>query len=183
MKSQSIRNIAKGEQYTLIRKKVKNINLRVKDDLNITVSAPMGVSAKYVDNLVLSRLDWINTVRQRIAARTTLQPPIKSDEECLLLFKNISGRIYPLFTDVLKEPPEITVKLMKSRWGVCYPSKGLIVLNKMLADMPLEAVEYVIMHEYVHFIHLDHQQGFHKLMAQLMPDYKQRRKLLKGYTQ
>ena len=44
---------------------------------------------------------------------------------------------------------------------------------------PRAALEYVVLHEYVHFLHPNHQAGFHAEMARLMPDYLARRALLK----
>ena len=90
-----------------------------------------------------------------------------------------SDRIYPLFARLLPEKPELRVRWMKSRWGVCCPAKNRITLNKQLMGKPRAAMEYVVLHEYVHFLHPDHQAGFHAEMAKWMPDYRERRKLLK----
>ena len=68
---------------------------------------------------------------------------------------------------------------MKSRWGSCNPGKRVITLNKRLLSYPPEALEYVVLHEYVHFLHPNHQKGFYELLGRLMPDYAQRRALLK----
>ena len=37
---------------------------------------------------------------------------------------------------------------------------------------------YVVMHEYCHFLQPDHSPAFHGLMTRLMPDWKERKKLL-----
>lgn len=42
----------------------------------------------------------------------------------------------------------------------------------------MEAVEYVVLHEYCHFIHPDHSKAFYSLVEKLMPDWRQRKKLL-----
>ena len=169
-----------GIKYTFEKKRVKNINLRVKRGGQICVSAPYYVSAAEADRFVLSKSDWIEKARQRVEI---VQPQVESDfsdEECLALFTEISDRIYPLFKSILPEKPLIKVKQLKSAWGICHYRQGYITINKALASKPLAAVEYVIMHEYAHFLEHNHQQGFHSLMARLMPDYKERKKLLKG---
>ena len=53
-------------------------------------------------------------------------------------------------------------------------------LAARLALQPPEAVEYVVVHEYCHFVHPDHQAGFWALVASILPDYKARRALLRN---
>lgn len=165
--------------YSLEKKRVKNINLRVNPNGEIRVSAPYRVSAAEVDRFVLSKADWIESAKKRSKSAVPSAENIPPPEECLALFNEISDRIYPLFKSAVPEKPEIKVKPLKSAWGICHYAQNYITLNTALAAKPIEAVEYVIMHEYAHFIEHDHQRGFHELMKRLMPDYKERKKLLK----
>ena len=166
--------------YLLTYKKVKNINLRVHPDLSVHVSANRHVPAELVDSFVQSRAKWIDAARAKIYARRPIEASeLPSDAECLRMFGDISAEIFPLFADILSSPPELRVRTMKSRWGVCHISRQRITLNKMLAVQPAGAIRYVILHEYVHFLHPNHQKGFHDIMKALMPDYKEQRKKLK----
>lgn len=166
--------------YTLTYKKVRNINLRIRPDGEVAVSAPRSVSQKDIEAFLLSKAQWLHKHRGNAQSKPTPLPCRYSNQECLALFTAVSDGIFPLFADVLKgEKPLLKVRDMKSRWGVCYPAKKTITLNTRLAEKPRAALEYVVLHEYVHFIHPDHQQGFHREMARLMPDYKERRKLLR----
>ncbi len=57
-----IRTVPIGEyqiRYQLLIKKVKNLNLRIKTDNTIIVSAPKGVSVEYIDNFVKSKAEFI----------------------------------------------------------------------------------------------------------------------------
>lgn len=54
--------------YTLVRKKVKNINMRVKADGSVSVSAPNRVSAKFIDDFVRSRYDFIKNSVERLSS-------------------------------------------------------------------------------------------------------------------
>lgn len=181
-----VRRIA-NVTYTLTYKDVKNINLRIQPDLTVAVSANRRIPVFEIDNFVDSKSDWINAAMMRTLKRKKAQERLIKDyledkwdnDGCLTFFEGISDRIYPIFEKILKDKPLIKVRFMKSRWGVCHPYENYITLNKMLMDMPVEAVEYVVLHEYVHFLHHDHQKGFHNTMKRLMPDYKERRKLLK----
>lgn len=167
-------------RYELTRKRVKNLNLRIRTDGTIAVSAPQRTPLAEIDRFVASRAQWIDRARRRVLDRMQEAADSQhSDAECLAVFEQVSDRIYPLFARVLPCKPELRVRQMKSRWGSCCPAKNRITLNKQLLDKPYKALEYVVLHEYVHFLHPDHQAAFHAEMARLMPDYKVRRALLK----
>ncbi|WP_156299507.1 M48 family metallopeptidase [Streptobacillus canis] len=46
--------------YEVERKKVKNINLRVRSDLSIYISAPLNIDNYYIEQFILSKKDWID---------------------------------------------------------------------------------------------------------------------------
>ena len=55
--------------YTLTRKAVKNINLRVRPDGSIAVSAPPGAPRRVIDDFVKSRREWIEKAQKRTSNR------------------------------------------------------------------------------------------------------------------
>lgn len=166
--------------YEFSRKNVKNINIRIRSNGSICVSAPMRTSFNQVERFMQEKSEWILTNREKMFKNACIEFKNYSTEVCLAEFSDISDTFFPIFKEVLKnEKPTLKVRTMKTRWGGCNPSKKTITLNTRLMDVPKSAREYVILHEYVHFVHPNHQKPFHDLMAQLMPDYKQRRALLK----
>ena len=97
------------------------------------------------------------------------------------LFEAVSETIYPLFAAVLQgQRPVLKVRRMKTRWGSCIPAKRQITLNLLLAEKPYAAVEYVILHEYAHFVQCNHSPAFWAVVKKYMPDYKARQQLLKA---
>ncbi len=162
--------------FTLTYKKVKNINMRVDKSGNVKVSCPKGVQLSFIDNFVGERAQWIRDARAKIKVE---EKSSFTKEEALLEFNKISDEIYPLFKDYIKEKPQIKVREMKSCYGVCHYKKGYITLNLSLMGRERELIEYVVMHEYAHFLQPNHQKGFHELMARLMPGYKELQKRLK----
>ena len=50
---------AGGVEYTLTRRRVRNINLRVRADGSVAASAAPWVPASAVDAFVASRSDWV----------------------------------------------------------------------------------------------------------------------------
>lgn len=75
--------------------------------------------------------------------------------------------------------PEIKYRYMKTRWGSCHTKKKALTFNTALAKAPIECIEYVVFHEFSHFLHPDHSRAFYETLSAFMPDYKTRRKLLK----
>ena len=160
--------------YTLTRKRnMKRIILRVKDGV-ICVSAPPRVSQRDIDKFVESKRVWIEEQLNNPHGLI----PFDSDA-CLRKFNRIAEKVYHLVADKVKPQPQMYVRDYKSRWGVCYYKRNYIVLNKQLFTKPEAAIEYVILHEYVHFLAPNHGAQFHKILRELMPDYKERKKLLK----
>ncbi len=167
-------------QYTLARKNVRNLNVRVRPDGSVSASAPRRMPQREIDAFLRTKAAWIFKNRAAMLGRPPVLPCRFSKEECLALFTHLSDDVFPLFADILGgKKPEITVRDMKSRWGVCNPARSRLTFNMRLAEKPAAAQEYVVLHEYVHFLHHNHGPGFHAEMARLMPDYRLRKKLLR----
>lgn len=167
-------------EYELTVKKVKNINLRLSPQGDVRVSAPRRVPVAEVDRFVASRAGWIDAARRRVAARAAAAPApcTLSDEQCMQVFRPYLEKYYPVFAKTLGAPPQVVLKTLKSMWGICRPAKKQITLNRRLAQQPAAAVEYVVLHEYLHFWYPDHGKAFHRAMDRLMPDNRRRRALL-----
>ena len=68
------------------------------------------------------------------------------------------------------------VKRMKTKWGTCNREARRIWLNLELAKKPVYCLEYIIVHEMVHFLDRNHTERFVAYMDKFMPhwqDYKQ----------
>lgn len=73
--------------------------------------------------------------------------------------------------------PEITVRKMRRRWGSCSRA-GDVTLNLTLIKMPIDSIDYVIVHELCHLEAFHHGKAFYRLLALVMPSWKEREKLI-----
>ena len=188
------RTVCAGEKnikYILERKQVKNINLRVRPDGSVRVSAGPWVDASQIDDFVLSKAEFILKAMKRFEnmaeAEEKYQEELvkaKAGRESLLadvsLFTEILDEFYPLFVPYGVKKPKLRVRTMKSCWGSCLVNKGIITLNRKLLMKPRECIEYVVVHELCHFIHPNHSKQFYGFMEQFMPDWRERKAYLNG---
>lgn len=71
------------------------------------------------------------------------------------------------------QPNRVLVQRMKTKWGSCNPSSGIIRLNTDLARKPSVCLEYIVVHELVHLLEPSHNSRFQSLMDQAMPHWRQ----------
>ena len=172
--------------YELIRKKVKNVNLRIYPDGRVRVSASSWVSLSHIEKFLLEKQDFIIKTLNKCAenADATAKKAenrhfTKEDyNECVEKINAAMTIFCPEFSKYKIKMPQISLRAMKTRWGSCTPGKGTIRFNLMLVDKPQECVEYVVVHELAHLVHPNHSKEFWKVVEEILPDWKERKKRL-----
>lgn len=167
-------------EYTLVRKKVKNINLRIHPDGQVTVSASRWVSEKFIDEFVLSKAKYILKAQEMYSKKEKIQ--YFTEEEICPFIVLFCEKAYPYFALKNVSCPEIKFRKMTSRWGSCNPSKGILTFNTNLMYAPPECVEYVVWHEFTHFLQANHSKAFYTELEKVCPDWKICRKKLKNVS-
>lgn len=101
-------------------------------------------------------------------------------KEALKIFQERLDSCYNNFTKKIPYP-SLTIRKMKTRWGVCNTRNKRVTLNLELIKKPLFCLDYVIVHELSHLIHPNHSKDFWLLVEDNCKNYKQIRKLMKEY--
>jgi predicted metal-dependent hydrolase len=219
--------------FVVKRKKVKNVNLNVKPDMTIEVTAHERVPLDFIYDFVKTKGSWIlKNVRtfkdaqpQRHSEReyvsgetfkylgkqyrlrvqqTTEKEMVKyyrgfiylyvQDNENLnrkakLLdewyrekarktYKESLEKMFPLVQKYGVEKPDIDLRLMKARWGSALRETNTILLNTELIKAPKYCIDYVVLHELIHFKYNDHSENFYRMLYSLMPDWEKRKAIL-----
>ena len=219
-------------EYSLERKNVKNLNLHVRKDGSVYVSANATVPEDKIEEFLISKGTFIRNAQEKFKEQEQYRPLPKQyvsgetfyiqgralrlkvsqsdrdkiysdgvylfldvkdqqditkkerivkrflDKQCKAVFSEIVEELYPVFQKYGVAPPILRIRNMDTRWGSCLPGKGVITLNKRLLEAPRNCIEYVVMHEFCHFIHPNHSKHFYDFLAMLMPDWKERKKVL-----
>ncbi|WP_405174038.1 M48 family metallopeptidase [Paenibacillus sp. FSL H8-0260] len=94
--------------------------------------------------------------------------------------KLIGERITRYQTQLRVKPKSIEIVESRTKWGSCSSDKKL-TFNYRLAMAPVEVIDYVIIHELCHLLHMNHDRSFWRRVGSLMPDYKEKEEYLARY--
>lgn len=170
-------------EYELVYKKVKNINLRIKSDASIHVSASRRISVSEIERFMISKSEFILRAVDRFE-NTPKQERVQyfGENEIRTVITDICRKIYPRFEGSGIKFPLIKFRKMVSRWGSCNYTKGIITFNTSLIYAPYECVEYVAFHEFCHFLQPNHSKKFYEELERVCPRHKEYRKILKSIS-
>ena len=230
MEKHSIIYKDKTIDFTLMRKNVRNINLRTKADMSIVVSANNNIPLSFILDFVKKKTQWIlknqekysklqmqmNEAKEyvsgeefRLLGRQLRLKVIEAKDEAVILngdfleiyvknkdnFARKRNLLEEYYKDLIKQVftesldkiikkldlpfvPEMKVKHMISRWGSCVVNKQLIMLNSTLIYAPRFCIDYVVLHELLHFENPKHDKKFYQSLTANMPDWQECKKLL-----
>lgn len=218
--------------FVVKRKKVKNVNLNIKPDMTIEVTANDRVPLDFICDFVKTKGAWIlknvktfkdvqafrHSEREYVSGETFKYlgkqyrlRVMQEEEEKVKYFRgfiylyvkdteNVNrkaklidewyrekaqktfneslDKMFPLVQKYGVEKPNIDLRSMKARWGSALTDKKTILLNTELIKAPKYCIDYVVLHELIHFKYNDHSDNFYKMLYSLMPDWEKRKAIL-----
>ncbi len=170
-------------EYELVRKNVKNVNLRVKGDGMIYVSANRFTSKKFIEDFIRKNSDFILRARERQKERRNkVNTEHFSEDELKNFILNFCKEIYPYYEKRGIAFPLIKFRKMKTMWGNCRKERRILTFNLNLKYAPKMCVEYVVYHEFTHFFVSGHGKDFYYELSKVCHDWKEQRSKLKEIT-
>lgn len=159
--------------YDLQRKNVRNINLRVKADGTVCVSANRWVPQRTIDAFLQAKASFVLSTLNKYEKRSALvKKQYFTEEEIKDVILDLCKKVYPYFAKLGVEYPEIKFRKMVSQWGNCRSDRGILTFNTNLMYAPHECIEYVVLHEFTHFLVANHSAEFYTELAKVCPDWK-----------
>ena len=170
------------EKYELRRSGRKTLSLEITEDCRILVRAPLRVSQAQIDAFVESHAGWIAKHLEQQRRRAASAPPPPTEAEIVML-KDAARAILPEKTAYWSHrmgvtPTGLRITSARKRYGSC-SSKNSLCFSCFLMRYPEEAIDLVVVHELCHILEKNHGPRFYALLEQYLPDYKERKKLLK----
>lgn len=100
------------------------------------------------------------------------------DQRREVVFQDSLNRMYGYVSMEDIKYPLLGTRQMKLRWGSYLPRRNKIILNKDLIIAPRFCIDYVVLHELLHFKYPNHDFNFFNQLQILMPDWKERKRIL-----
>lgn len=220
-------------EFILKRKNVKNVNLKIKPDMTVEVSANEKVPLSFIYDFVKGKGAWIikhignfknvqphkqserdyvsgesyrylgKQYRLRVQ-QTTEEERVKYlrgfiylyvkdvnnhsrksklmelwyREKAQITFENSLEKMYQLVNKYSIVKPRVEIRQMKVRWGSALLETNTVLLNIDLIKAPKHCIDYVILHELIHFKFNNHSDSFYEMLYSLMPDWEKRKSIL-----
>lgn len=167
--------------YRLVRSRRKTVSIEVGRDGQVTVRAPLRCSIKYIEDFIAQKAGWIEkSVATQLARRAAHpEPTPERERELRALAASILPGLVDKYSGIMGlEPKGLTVTGARTRFGSC-SGKDRLSFSFRLMDYPTEAVEYVVVHELAHIKHKNHGADFYRLVASVLPDWQERRQMLR----
>ena len=101
-------------------------------------------------------------------------------KQAKVIFQEELDKIYNIFPTSIPYP-SLTIRSMKTRWGVCNVRTKRVTLNLELIKKDIKYLDYVIAHELSHLVYPDHSKSFWNLVEKVIPNYKLLRKEMRNY--
>ncbi len=165
-------------ELTVYKKKIKNINLYVKNpDGRVVITAPVRTANSTIEHFVRKKYDWILAHQERIRQsqqQKTSEPVIISEKDKAVLYQKVLELAAKWEPVMGVHCNKFSIRTMKTRWGSCSIYKKTIRINALLVLKPEKCLELIVVHELTHLLEPSHNARFYALMTHFLPDWKER---------
>ncbi len=148
----------------------------------VLVRVPHFTQKWRIEAFVQERRDWIERAISRQARRQEKLPQIREEDKALYVKRAkaiLPGKIQQYARRMGVCPTGLTVTSAKTRFGSC-SGKDRLSFSWRLMAYPEAAIDYVVVHELAHIRYKDHSRAFYRFIESVLPDYRDRIRLLKG---
>ena len=198
----------------IIKKPNKNMYLRIKEDLTITITTPLTIKNQKIEKFIkenyqtiektitkyenkqnqkqnkflfqgkkyeicYTNQNQINLGQTRAFIGKTANIDKWYKQKASETFNKTYTNCYQNFKKKEKMP-ELKIRKMKSKWGVCNIKTYTITINQELIKYNPKYLEYVIYHELSHLREQNHSKNFWNEVEKYCPNYKTIRKEMKN---
>jgi len=164
-------------------KRAKSLRILVRPFKDIRITVPYRASFELAQKFLYENIEWLKEQNDKMKlfeaqhveeVEEAEKFPIKQARQELISMLESLARIHGF------EYGKVAIRRQKTRWGSCSGANN-INLNVHLITLPIELVEYVVLHELVHTRVKNHSREFWSEIHKYMPDARERDKKLRKY--
>jgi len=165
-------------------RRARLISLTVRASRGVRVAVPWRVSFDEARRVALTKLSWIRRTLARVERdRSRCHEAVLAAER---LDRRAARAVLAARLDSLARehgycPGRLSVRCQGTLWGSASRT-GRIQLNALLAVVPPDLLDYVILHELVHTRVRGHGRDFWAELERRMPDARRRQDRLREYS-
>ena len=177
-------NTQGSPEIRVIRCRRKSVGIRVTDDGEVIVRAPLRMAERELARIIEGKRAWIEKTLAKVRAREAAPKFSREEIEDLArqALEEIPPRVRARAAQIGVTYGRITIRNQRTRWGSC-SSKGNLNFNCLLMRCPEDVLDYVIVHELCHRKELNHSPRFWAEVERVLPEYRAARKWLKNEGQ
>lgn len=165
-------------------RRARRISLTIRASRGVHVVVPWRASYDEARGVAIAKLGWIRRTLAHVerARRRCCEAVLAAELLDRRSAKSyLSGRLDALAREHGYRPGRLSVRRQGTVWGSASPS-GRIQLNALLAIVPPDLADYVILHELVHTRVRGHGRKFWAELESHMPDARRRQSGLRDYS-
>ena len=167
-------------EYTLIRSGRKTLVAEIIRGGEVVVRAPYLMSQNRIEKFLAEHEKRILNAAERAKKS---KPSYSSQDIEAVELRRKAEEIIPKKVEYYSEimgvkPKSVRITSAQKRFGSC-SSRNTLCFSFNLMQYPDEAVDYVVVHELAHLIHLNHSREFWNTVKKYMPNYEIVRNMLK----
>ena len=159
----------------------RTLSLQVTREGQVVVRCPLSTTKEQIQAFVDEHRQWIGEnleqVKRRLASRPVMTPEQVWKAKSLARM-TLSAKVRYWAAKMGVTYGTISIRQQATRWGSC-SSRGNLNFNWTLILTPEPLQDYVVVHELAHRKEMNHSERFWKVVEAEMPDYEERRRLLK----
>ncbi|WP_406656174.1 M48 family metallopeptidase [Methanolobus sp. ZRKC2] len=166
-------------KYHVIHRKIKNPRLEFREGTFNLI-----IPKDYPDHekIILRHRRWIYNrhirMQHLLAASKTMELEQNRSEDEFKELVRIC--VLSIGKELKVQPDTVRFRKMRTKWGSC-SSKGNLNFNTYMRHLPEDMIEYVVYHEMVHLIELNHGPNFWNYIKSHFKDHKNYEEQLSNY--
>ena len=170
-----------GLSVLLVRSSRKTLAVQIRADGTVIARAPLRMPKDRILYFLSEKASWIRMQQGKMQERENMRQQARihldaaQEKELRERAKSVLAQRTAYFArQVGVTYGRITVRDQKTRWGSCSQT-GNLNFNFRLILAPSEVLDYVVVHELCHRRQMNHSAQFWQEVAQVLPDYRERK--------